>query len=345
MSERKNALEYWIKHDCGLDFNILQPMVGDASFRRYFRIHTASGSYVAMDAKPPQEDCSPYIAVAKDLRHLGLQVPEIIFAAEDQGFLLMTDFGDLTYLKALNEQNAEALYMKALAALSLLQSCSKVYHRAPPLFDSAWMWQEWNLCKEWLLAKWLNLSFHADEEKLDSCYEKLIASAIQQPQVFIHRDYHSANLMVIPDQFLHTHSVLHPEVGILDFQDAFIGPVTYDVVSLLRDCYIGWAEQRVQQWALQYWQQLVELRALNCSEQTFLRYFDLMGIQRHLKALFIFARKYIRDQQPAYLHHTPRTLNYILQTSQRYPELSDLHHYFNDVVKPALNEARMLCVP
>lgn len=332
--ERQILLENWLKNEFGQKFINLQPMPGDASFRRYFRLNTPSQSYVVMDAKPPQEDCQKYIDVAEALGAIGLNVPKIFHAEKDLGFLLITDFGDLTYLKSLNHLNADQLYQNALQALAVLQTCRHVPNRKIPCFTSEWMWQEWAWCKEWFLGKYLDLLPLKEEKKLDDCYAFIVESAINQPQVFMHRDYHSANLMVLPQN----------KVGILDFQDAFIGPVTYDVVSLLRDCYIHWPEEKVRTWTMFYWQQLNDANALQkVTFETFLKWFDLMGIERHLKALFTFARKYVRDNQDAYLKYMPLTLNYLLNVSQNYSELSALHHYLAQEVQPALKQARFLC--
>lgn len=315
--ERKQALEGWLQSAAGLDGVQLQPMQGDASFRRYFRITP----YVVMDAPPPRENCAPFVAIARALRNRGLQTPEIIQADLERGFLLLSDFGDHTYLKTLNKDNAAALYQRALQALANMHTCHEVPNHTLPLFTADFMRQEWRWHQEWFLQKYLGLNNVS--KALDDSYEKLVASAIEQPQVFMHRDYHSANLMVLPN-----------DVGILDFQDAFIGPLTYDLASLLRDCYIDWPNAQVEKWALYYFgllQQAGELKTV--TGETFLRWFDWMGMQRHLKALMTFARKKVRDQQPQYLAHIPRTLNYIIQVSGRYPELAVLHDYYGEVKK------------
>lgn len=320
---RKETLEQWLRDVCRLQNITLQAMAGDASFRRYFRIQTPSGSFVAMDAKPPQENCRPYVAIAKALRGIGLNTPEIIHADIKQGFLLVTDFGDSTYLKILNAQNADKFYSLALKALALLQDCRDIPGRSISLFTHEFMWQEWAWHKEWFLEKLLKLQLRAEEKDLDTCFAHIVESAETQPQVFMHRDYHSANLMALPDN----------TIGILDFQDAFMGPVTYDLVSLLRDCYIDWPHERVTHWALAYQQQVNVLRDID--QQEFLHWFDLMGMERHLKALFTFARKHVRDHQSQYLNHIPRTLGYLLDISQRYPEFSILHDYLSTTVQPA----------
>lgn len=324
--ERKKAILDWLSSTCGIKSASLQLMASDASLRRYFRLFTEGQTFVVMDAPPPHENCLPYIAISKTLRQMGLHAPEVIHADIARGFLLITDFGDATYLSALTAANAEKLYDEALNALALLQTTRFVDGHHIPVFTADFMRQEWLWHKEWVLDKLLGLSLPLAEKELDACYEVLIQSAVTQPQVFMHRDYHSANLMVLPEG----------GVGILDFQDAFIGPVTYDLVSLLRDCYIDWPKERVQTWASLYLQRLQDSgELLYVNEQTFLRWFDLMGMQRHLKALMTFARKNVRDHQPRYLRYIPRTLNYLIQVSHHYPELATLHDYLRITVQPA----------
>ena len=288
--DRQKALLNWLRNDCGFTTVSLQPMQGAASFRRYFRIvDSRHASWVVMDAPPAYENCRPYVAIANALRRMKLHIPEIVAANIDQGFLLLTDFGDTTYLEGLNAENADGLYGHAFSSLAILQGCQTVPGHSLPLFTNDLMWQEWRWCKEWFLNKLLQLTLH-HEKDLDACYEKIVTSAIQQPQVFMHRDFHSGNLMVLPNK----------AVGILDFQDAFIGPITYDLVSLLRDCYIDWPKEQVRGWVNRYKAQLSEVGMLQeVSQDTFLLWFDWMGMQRHFKALFTFARKRIRDLNAA----------------------------------------------
>lgn len=331
-AERNKARMRWLQEACGLEFFSLQAMVGDASSRRYFRVQSQGQSFVLMDA-PPQENCHSYVAIAKALRQLGLHAPNVMQTDLKQGFLLITDFGEVTYLSALQADNASTLYHQALNSLAILQSCRVVEGHVVPPFTADFMQNEWALHKEWFLNKLLGLSFSSVEKTLDDCYARVVAVAVSQPQVFMHRDYHSANLMVLPDD----------EVGLLDFQDAFIGPITYDLVSLLRDCYIDWAPSCVNEWALSYSRRLHQLGILaSVEDDTFLRWFDYMGVQRHLKALMTFARKQVRDHQPRYLQHVPRTLQYLLQASQAYAELSPLYDFINDSVQPAFKRM-MIC--
>lgn len=326
-AERTTAIQHWLESVSGVHPIILHPMVGDASNRRYFRVNVRGLSFVVMDAPPALENCRPFVAIAKALREIGLNTPDILEADLEQGFLLLTDFGGATYLSALNTQNADHLYDTALDALSVLQTCHFVNDHAIPPFTPDFMNKEWTWHKEWFLTKFLQLSLFGIENELDHCYSLIMNAAADQPQVFMHRDYHSANLMVLADN----------EVGILDFQDAFIGPVTYDLVSLLRDCYIDWPQERVAVWVKSYQQKLMVQGSLEkVSERDFLRWFDWMGMQRHLKALLTFSRKHVRDHQSQYLRHVPRTLNYLLVVSEQYPELATLHDFLRFIVKPAI---------
>jgi N-acetylmuramate 1-kinase len=314
---REIALRQWLSAS-GIHALAFSPLPADASFRRYFRIQTAENSLLAMDAPPP-ENCQVYTQVAQALRALGLCTPEILAADLSQGFLVITDFGDATFLKTLNHDNADQLYSSALTALAILQSCQKIPGHELPIFGADWMRQEWQWHKEWFINKLLGLQLGAQEKILDECYQYIVNAAVSQPQVFMHRDYHSANLMVLPEN----------QVGILDFQDAFIGPMTYDLVSLLRDCYIAWPKERVLKWIDDYRSHHL---FPDISRDQFLYFFDLMGIERHLKALFTFSRKKIRDGQSQYLQHVQRTLHYLLDVMQQYTELTPLHDYYQHVV-------------
>ncbi|OGT58296.1 MAG: hypothetical protein A3F43_01350 [Gammaproteobacteria bacterium RIFCSPHIGHO2_12_FULL_42_10] len=333
--ERKQSLVAWLATIQTLQYEAIVPMLGDASFRRYFRVVTSQGSFVAMDAPPAKEDCTPFVKIACLLRQHGLHAPHVIASHVEQGFLLMTDYGDLTYLKALQTTNVDQLYGQALQALSRLQHCHQHVETALPRFGAAQMLQEWALHKEWFAEKWLGLSLIDIEKSLDACYLKIVEDALSQPQVLMHRDYHSANLMVIPEA-----------VGILDFQDACIGPVTYDPVSLLRDCYIDWPDARVKAWILQYAHLLKERHVFvshDFSEPLFLRWFDWMGLQRHLKALMIFSRKAIRDNEPRYLQYIPRVLAYLERISSQYSDFEVLHAYIRQRVIPATKRVMSSC--
>lgn len=331
MDSRLNALYAWLTDVCKLKIGKVQAMPGDASFRRYFRVTHERQTYVAMDAPPELENCIPYIAIAKALRVSGLESPKIIQDNLSQGFLLLSDFGDQQFLKELNSTNVTKLYRLALNALAIMQGCRQVDGWKIPLFTVQFMYQELLLFKEWFLQKHLGLTLTASVEKmLVNHFNILVESAANQLQVFMHRDYHSANLMVLP----------HDHVGILDFQDAFIGPVTYDLVSLLRDCYIDWPEPLVMQFALQYRDQL----NLAINDNEFLRWFDWMGLQRHMKALLTFSRKYQRDGNANYLRYIPRTLNYIMVISDRYTEFKEFSRFLHAVILPTYEKVSHLCV-
>ena len=333
---QEKTRKHWLSHHCGLKNIDTIPMVGDASFRRYFRVYSDQCSFVLMDASLQREQCRPYIAIADALRAMGLQTPEIIAADLTQGFLLITDFGDLTYLRALHLENADQLYKEALSALARLQSCREIKGQVIPSFTDHIMWQEWQCHKDWFLNQLLQISLSRKvEQDLDQCFLKIIEAVKQQPFVFMHRDYHSANLMVLP----------HHQVGLLDFQDAFIGPLTYDLASLLRDCYIHWPEEAVTRWVYFYFEKMKEQGVLKqVSQEEFLRWFDWMSIERHLKALFTFARKQVRDQQSKYLDSIPRTLHYLIQVTERYTEFTMLHDYLETIIEPTFKQARLSCV-
>ncbi len=309
-----DILKQWLTEHCQLTAYQLAPLASDASLRRYFRIQQADRSYVAMDASLEKSSCIPYVAIANSLRKHGLCTPEIFAEDFASGFLLITDFGNRLYLNELTQANAHAHYSRALDALHRMQDCQVENVTLKP-FTAEFMRNELELFKEWFFEKHLELALSDSTTKmLASCFDFLAESAAEQPYVFMHRDYHSANLMILPDQ----------KVGLLDFQDAFIGPVTYDLVSLLRDCYVAWPEKEVLQLVKYFWRK----KALpNVSAETFLRWFDLMGIQRHLKALLTFSRKYRRDHNANYLQHIPRTLHYILVISMRYPETWELYQF------------------
>jgi hypothetical protein len=325
---RIQALQQWLQDDLGFTDYGLEPASSDASFRRYFRIHRDGRSYIAMDAPPPQEDCGPFIQVTRLLFDLGLHVPELLEADPERGFLLLGDLGVRAYLQALNEETVDRLYGDALAALVVMQACGPNDGRVPA-YDRPMLLREMALFPDWLLGAHLGLA--PDEERtasLETVFALLADNALQQPQVFVHRDYHSRNLMVTASN----------NPGILDYQDAVVGPVTYDLVSLLRDCYIRWPRARVEDWALGYRELARQSGILreDVSETLFLRWFDRMGVQRHLKAAGIFARLHHRDGKPGYLADIPRTLGYIVEVAQQDPVLGSLGDLIEAEVLPRL---------
>jgi aminoglycoside/choline kinase family phosphotransferase len=313
--ERLEQLKNWLDHELNFREYTLTPASSDASFRRYFRVLHAGISYIVMDAPPEKEDSRPFVSIARMLFDIGLNVPEIIDENQEQGFLLLSDLGSTPYLEALSEDTVERLYGDALGALSTLQAYIPG-DAALPAYDRALLLKEMELSREWLLGRHLGLSPDATQTGLlDAAFQLLADNALAQPQVCVHRDYHSRNLM---------QTGMH-NPGILDFQDAVIGPVTYDLVSLLRDCYIDWPRDRVEDWALGYQDLALQsgiLRAPHDDPQQFLRWFDLMGMQRHLKAAGIFARLRYRDGKSGYLQDIPRTLGYVVEVAGRYEELA-----------------------
>jgi hypothetical protein len=327
MPQREHALTQWLTEQIGLrDFRI-EPASDDASFRRYFRLTLADGATrIAMDAPPEKEDCVPFLHIAAQLGAVGLHVPMIHAADPAQGFILLEDLGTVHYLDRLNAATADRLYGDALAALAVLQSVGP--RDGLPPYDEALLRREMALFPDWLLGRHLELRLDAAEQaRLEECFDLLVASALEQPRVCVHRDYHSRNLLLSGS----------PSPGILDFQDAVLGPVTYDLVSLLKDCYIAWPLARVQAWALGYFQLAVQSGVLQPSHEVrFLRWFDLMGVQRHLKASGIFARLNHRDGKPGYLADIPRTLGYIVEVAGRYPELEGLGELIERRVLPRL---------
>ena len=298
----------------------LRPASDDASFRRYFRIDCAdpgagARSVIAMDAPPPMEDCRPFVAAAGAFATAGVRVPTVLAADLDRGFLLLDDFGSTTYLSQLATPQADALYRDAIRCLVDLQAASRpgVF----PDYDRALLERELKLYPEWYVARHRGITLSpTEEQQLAAVFEKLLANNLAQPRVFVHRDYHSRNLMVLAGS---------DNPGVLDFQDAVYGPITYDLVSLLRDAYIDWPEAQQIDWAARYWE-AARRRGLpvDADFSLFYRDFEWMGLQRHLKVLGIFARLCHRDGKDRYLADMPRVLNYVLPVTRRYGEFDAL---------------------
>jgi aminoglycoside/choline kinase family phosphotransferase len=313
--ERLEQLKHWLESELDFSEYTLNPASADASFRRYFRIIHQGESLIVMDAPPEKEDSRPFVDISRMFFDVGLNVPAVIDEDLQQGFLLLSDLGSQPYLDVLDNDSVERLYGDALSALATIQSCIPG-HATLPCYTRTLLLSEMELFREWLLGRHLDIAQHDGQAAtIDAAFEQLADNALQQPQVCVHRDYHSRNLMLT--------EVNNP--GILDFQDAVIGPVTYDLVSLLRDCYIAWPRARVEDWALGYQQLALQSGILRDEHEDpvrFLRWFDLMGMQRHLKAAGIFARLNHRDGKPGYLGDIPRTLGYVVEVAQRYDELA-----------------------
>lgn len=322
-STRLRLLQAWVTQQPGLAHASLTLASGDASFRRYFRAAQDGQSWIVMDAPPGKEDCRPFVFVAKLLRKAGLYAPEILAQDLDQGFLLLTDLGTQTYKDVLTSANADALFDDAIDALIRWQLASRP--GVLPPYDEALLQRELNLFTEWYLPKHLGLSLDRAAQMLwaEVC-ARLIESARSQPQVYVHRDYMPRNLM---------HS--EPNPGVLDFQDAVFGPITYDVVSLFRDAFLSWPEARVAHWRRRY-HEAARMARLPVQDDfaEFTRAFDWMGLQRHLKILGIFARLTYRDGKPVYVADTPRFVHYVMEVAPRYSALAPLTALFERYVLP-----------
>ncbi len=329
--QRKAQIKSWLLDELKLPEFDLQPASSDASFRRYFRVFPLNDSpisgedntLIVMDAPPDKEDTGPFVKVATLMADIGLNVPLIKNSNLTQGFLLLSDLGSKQYLSALNEANVEDLYGDALRALLTLQAKGPKDNELPP-YDYPLLMRELELFREWYLKTHLQLNLSSHEEHmLSDIFQHLAESALSQPKVCVHRDYHSRNLMLT--------AANNP--GILDFQDAVIGPVTYDLVSLLRDCYIAWPKQQVEAWALNYLRQAADAGVIAERDETqLLQWFDWMGVQRHLKATGIFARLNHRDGKPGYLQDIPRTLSYVVEVTSHYKELQPLNDFLQQRV-------------
>ena len=311
---RRAALESWLAARLRGEHFSLTPASVDASFRRYFRATLPDGrSYVVMDAPPDQEDCRPFVHVARLLRAAGVHAPEV--HAEDlaQGFLLLGDLGTRTYLQELNADNAARLLGDATDALLRWQLATRPGEL--PLYDEALLRREMNLFPEWYVARHLKLRLSdSQNNSLEQIFRLLVKSALAQPAVYVHRDYMPRNLMLSD-----------PNPGVLDFQDAVLGPITYDMVSLLRDAFVSWDEERVLDWSARYWEKAKRAGLpVETDFAEFWRAFEWMGLQRHLKVLGIFARINYRDGKPKYLADTPRFIGYARAVSGRYAALAPL---------------------
>lgn len=320
---RAEALSDWIASALRTRKFTLAPASADASFRRYFRVTPETPTLgettlIAMDAPPPQEDCTPFVHVAALLREAGLNAPRVLAQDLARGFLLLSDLGCVTYLSALRDDNAQALFADATDALVRWQLATRAGELPP--YDEALLRRELELFPEWYLGRHLESRLSAEERSsLTRVFDTLIADHLAQPKVYVHRDFMPRNLMVCDDN-----------PGVLDFQDAVEGPLTYDVISLFKDAFISWPEERVLDWMTRYWEKARRARLpVGDDFHAFFRAADWMGVQRHLKVLGIFARLTYRDGKRGYVDDTPRFVAYVRPVAARYRELAPLLTLFD----------------
>ncbi len=312
--ERQHRIQVWLESLFPGQAARLAPASADASFRRYFRTVLSNGDhYIVMDAPPQYEDCRPFIEVAALFGAAGANTPKVLAQDLAQGFLLLTDLGDVTYLSVLNTGNAGALYSDALDALIKIQVASRP--GVLPGYDRILLERELRLFPEWYITCHLRVELNTQQaQTLDMVFEAILANNLAQAKVFVHRDYHSRNLMLT-----------EPNPGVLDFQDAVYGPVTYDLVSLLKDAYISWDEEIVLDWVIRYWEKARRAGLpVDADFGAFYRDFEWMGVQRHIKVLGIFARLYHRDGKTGYLNDMPLVMDYLRSACTRYRELEPL---------------------
>jgi aminoglycoside/choline kinase family phosphotransferase len=308
-----DELSAWVRKALAAADATLERASEDASFRRYFRVRAKGSTWIAMDAPPEREDCNPFVKIAGLMFDAGVHVPRVLAQDLARGYLLLTDLGVTTYLRAIDENNADALFSDAIDALIKWQLASRP--GVLPPYDRALLARELELFPEWYLGRHLGRAPQgAERELLDRVFARLIDSALAQPQVYVHRDYMPRNLMLST-----------PNPGVLDFQDAVYGPITYDVVSLFRDAFLSWPEERVLDWSVRYWERAKRAQLpVHTDFGTFYRDLEWMGLQRHIKVLGIFARIHYRDGKPGYLEDTPRFLAYARSVVERYAELREL---------------------
>lgn len=318
--DRHQALLSWVKNELNDPKCYVKPASNDASFRSYWRAFSQVNTYIVMDAPPNHEDCIPFIEISKKLALTGVQVPIVIAKDLTQGFLLLTDLGTVQYLDILDNDNYIKLYQAAIESLLIIQQRASQINI--PEYNKQLLQQELNLFGDWFVNKHLDIVLSVEQDKvIQEVQSLLINNAIEQPQSFVLRDYHSRNLMKTKDN----------NPGILDFQDAVIGPVTYDLVSLLKDCYVLWDENTINNLSDQFRQKFNALNSTEISTNQWQRWFDLMGLQRHLKVVGIFCRLNYRDNKPNYLKDLKLTLFYITQVCKKYEELTPLLTLINEI--------------
>lgn len=322
MQDRQNTLQKWLERVLDQQSFILTPLCGDASFRHYYRLQCDNRAYIVMDAPPVKENIAAFVEIASILIQYQLHAPALHAIDNEQGFILLEDFGDNLLLNQIREENHQPLYKLAIDKLILLQQCPT---QSLPTFDKAFMHTEWQIFVEWFLQNYLHYPL-SEEDKvlLNNTFIYLSTHIDQQPKVFIHRDYHSRNLMTLKDN--------QEDLGILDFQDAMHGPFAYDLVSLLKDCYIQWPQKDIRQLVDYFYAHSQVAQQWTLAE--FMQAFELCGLQRHLKVLGIFSRLYLRDHKPNYLKDLPLTLDYVLKGLEGQEALSPFYQFMQKIRLP-----------
>ncbi len=320
MTDRTAARLAWTRTSLGDPSLDLQPASSDASFRSYWRTHYDGRSWIVMDSPPAKEDPRPWVKIGAQLADAGLHVPAVYAHDFEQGFLLIEDLGNRLYLSELNDTNADALYRDAMNALLLMQT--RMAYRDLPPFDRSVLALGLEVMPEWFLKRHLEHTPDGTEQQvLEAAFEVVIQNAEVQPRCFVHRDFHSRNLLVVDDN----------NPGVIDFQGALAGPITYDLASLLRDAYIAWPRARVESWVESYRLRLRDVGAIgdDVGAEQFLRWFDLTGLHRHVRVLGQFYRLWYRDGKPGYLTDVPRVYQYVISVARSYSEL----HAFADLIE------------
>ena len=311
----------------------LNALTGDAGFRKYYRFLHEGESYIAVDAIPDKSNNLAFVELQKAFKQKNIQVPDIIFVDLASGFFCLSDFGNELFGDQLTQTNMETEYKRAIDLLPLISDMVVEGEYSLPDYNGDFVELELGIFTEWLLTKHLNISLSPEElVELTACFDVLVKNVLEQPSVTMHRDFHSRNLMLLSGDSN------KGELGVIDFQDAVKGPITYDVVSLLRDCYVKWPSDKIHTLFTYFCQKMhKQERYKNITQAQWTRWFDLMGVQRHVKASGIFARLYHRDDKLGYLKDIPLTLSYIVEISEKYPELKALNTLVSGKVIPALN--------
>ncbi len=320
---RLEELKAWLDNDVKLDYDTLEPASADASFRRYFRVWCGKTSLIAMDAPPEKEDCEPFITGTELLEGVGVHAPRIMAKSVSQGFLLLEDLGSTDYLSALDQTDqADTLYADAIQAMIKIQQGPR--EELTPYSESK-LRAEMNLFPQWYLSRHLDHELTDEQQRVwDNCQRVLLDACAAQPQVIVHRDFHSRNLMVTSDN----------NPGVIDYQDMVTGPIAYDLASIFKDCYIQWPRERQLQWLSVYYNQL---SGSQFSFDSLIEWYDLTGFQRHLKVLGIFCRLNYRDGKSQYLNDLPLVANYSLEVIDLYPQLHEFGHQFAPLIRKAVS--------